>query len=196
MGLWKKHETTNPSLAALERGDIDFSGSPSIMSHGRLDQGTVINLYWTYRNCFLFLETSNREIRIYELISPFSSGSWYLTISSIVFCSVVLSLLIRLQYHNKRKDLGLSVILTVGAVCQQTYEYFPRRASLRTAMVFVALHGLLLCNYYSASLVSARLVDQQSSINDSLNELAKTNLDLASEPLPYLNFLLKVGCFF
>lgn len=191
MGVWKKHETNNPATSALGRGDIDFSGSPAIMSQVRLDNGRVLVLHWTYRSCFLFLDNSNNKIRIDEFISPFSTGTWFVTIISIVFCSIALSLLI--QYTtDKRDDPGLSVILTISAICQQNYEYFPHRLSVRMAMVFFGFHGLLLYNFYNASLVSVRLSEQPSSINDSLNELAKTSLDFATEPLPFFNYLLKV----
>lgn len=193
MGLWKKHETGNPPTAALSRGDVDFSGSPAIISHNRLDHGRVINMYWTFRTCFLFLENPDSNIRFDVFISPFSTGTWCVTIISVVVCSFALSLLIRLQYNNERKDPGLSVILTIGAICQQGYEYFPQRLSVRMAMVFVAFLSLFLYNFYQGILVSARLSDQPSSINDSLNELAKTNLHFASEPSPYFNFLLTVG---
>lgn len=193
LGAWKKHEIHPPSLFALGRGDVDFTGSPSLMSIQRLEYGQLMISYWTYRSCFLFLEKSDDKIRVDEVISPFSLDSWYVTIFSVVVCSISLSLLFRLQSDDAREDSGLSVILIIGAICQQGYEYFPHRVSVRIAMVVIGFYGMLLYNYYTAFLVSARLNDQPSSINDSLNELAKTNLVFASEPVPYFDYLLRVS---
>lgn len=48
-------------------------------------------------------------------------------------------------------------------------------------------------NYYSASVVSARLDEPIYKINDSLVEMAKMGMGMASERMVYLEFFFKVN---
>ena len=76
--------------------------------------------------------------------------------------------------------------------------YFPgsdlqiTHVSSRIAFLQTMLFSLLIYNYYSASVVSARLSEPLEKINDSLNELAKTSLKFGAEPSLYFNFFIKV----
>lgn len=64
--------------------------------------------------------------------------------------------------------------------------------SSRIAFLQTMLFSLLIYNYYSASVVSARLSEPLEKINDSLNELAKTSLKFGAEPSLYFNLFIKV----
>lgn len=50
----------------------------------------------------------------------------------------------------------------------------------------------MIFNYYSSCVISARLNEQIIKMNDSLNELAKSGLKVASESMNYFEFLIKV----
>ena len=65
------------------------------------------------------------------------------------------------------------------------------KISTRIVFIHVLIFSLLTYNYYSASIVSVRLNEPIFKINDSLNELAKTDLTLGSEPMIYFDFLIK-----
>lgn len=64
--------------------------------------------------------------------------------------------------------------------------------STRIVFLFVMMFGLLMYNYYSACVVSARLDEPIYKINDSLNEFGKLHMKMASESMVYLEFFLKV----
>lgn len=66
-------------------------------------------------------------------------------------------------------------------------------ASTRVAFFFILISSYLLYNYYSSSIVSARLNEPIFKINDSLVELGKLELKMASEWMIYLDFFLKVS---
>ncbi|XP_031777902.1 uncharacterized protein LOC116415978 [Nasonia vitripennis] len=53
------------------------------------------------------------------------------------------------------------------------------------------IFSLLMYNYYSACVVSARLDEPIYKINDSLNEFGKLHMKMASEAMVYLEFFLK-----
>lgn len=65
--------------------------------------------------------------------------------------------------------------------------------SSRITFLCIMVYSYLMYNYYSACVVSARLSEPIIKINDSLNELAKTGLKVASEPLLYFDFFIKVN---
>ena len=65
--------------------------------------------------------------------------------------------------------------------------------STRIAFLFILIFNILVYNYYSASVVTARLSEPIVKINDSLNELSKTGLQVASEPILYFDFYIKVN---
>lgn len=64
--------------------------------------------------------------------------------------------------------------------------------STRLAFLCIMTTSLLIYNYYSTSIVSSRLNEQVFKINDSLNELSKTKLKMASEWMEYFEFFIKV----
>ena len=66
------------------------------------------------------------------------------------------------------------------------------RVSTRIVFISISLFNLIMFNYYSASIVSARLDEPIFKINDSLNEFGKLGLKMSSEWMAYLEFHLKV----
>lgn len=65
--------------------------------------------------------------------------------------------------------------------------------STRIAFLCIMTSSLLIYNYYSTSIVSSRLNEQIFKINDSLNELSKSKLKVASEWMEYFEFFIKVS---
>lgn len=53
--------------------------------------------------------------------------------------------------------------------------------------------SLLLYNYYLAAIVAIRMSSPIRKMNDSLNELKKSQMSYASQKLTYLNFYIKVS---
>lgn len=68
----------------------------------------------------------------------------------------------------------------------------PYHYAGRIAFLQIMLFSLLILNYYSASVVSDRLKNRAEKMNDSLINLANSNLRIAAEPTPYLRTFLQV----
>ncbi|XP_014233542.1 uncharacterized protein LOC106656896 isoform X1 [Trichogramma pretiosum] len=105
-----------------------------------------------------------------------------------------------------------SFVIIVGALCQQckqTGKLFSsfnfvkcifivtgtevpmKHISTRIAFFHIMIFSYLFYNYYSASIVSARLNEPVFKINDSLNEMSKLNMKLASEWMVYFELFIK-----
>lgn len=67
------------------------------------------------------------------------------------------------------------------------------QASTRVAYFCIMLSSLLLYNFYSACVVSVRLNEPIYKMNDSLNELAKSDVKVSSEWMDYFEYFLKVA---
>nr|UEN71284.1 ionotropic receptor 75c [Gregopimpla kuwanae] len=78
-------------------------------------------------------------------------------------------------------ESGHAIFATLGVFCQQGLVFVPNRLAGRIACLFLLLMGVLLSNYYGASVVSARLNEPPDKMNDSLYSLAKSHMTLASE---------------
>lgn len=68
-----------------------------------------------------------------------------------------------------------------------------KRLSTRIAFFFTMIFSLVIYDYYSALVVSARLDEPIYKINDSLVEMAKLRLVMASERMIYLTNFWKVS---
>lgn len=65
--------------------------------------------------------------------------------------------------------------------------------STRIAFFSIMTFSLLIFNYYSAGVVSARFNEPILKINDSLSELSKLPLKVASEYMTYFDYHVKVS---
>lgn len=88
--------------------------------------------------------------------------------------------------------LILSIITNIIMQLKTGSEMKMSHMSTRIAFFCTMVSSFLIYNYYSASIVSTRFSEPIFKLNDSLNELAKTQLKFSSEPMVYFEFLLKV----
>ncbi|OXU31793.1 hypothetical protein TSAR_009461, partial [Trichomalopsis sarcophagae] len=146
--------------------------------------------------------------------TPLASAAWFLTVMLIAIAVLVFAwVLVAEHISDKFERYSAAFLFTIGSVCQQgnhedsstlhtgLYEHQIisitgsdlqiTHISCRIAFLQTMLFSLLIYNYYSASVVSARLSEPLEKINDSLNELAKTSLKFGAEPSLYFNFFIK-----
>ncbi|XP_058795062.1 ionotropic receptor 75a-like [Phymastichus coffea] len=84
-----------------------------------------------------------------------------------------------------------SFTMVIGALCQQYTCVKMKYLSTRIIYFFTLLFCLLIYNYYSACVVSARLDEPVYKINDSLLQMVKIPMKMASERMVYLEYFLK-----
>lgn len=71
-------------------------------------------------------------------------------------------------------------------------NFSPERIPSRIALLQILVFNWIMFNYYSASIVSARLSEPLDMMEDSITVLADSDLRIAAEAVPYLNYFLYV----
>lgn len=74
-------------------------------------------------------------------------------------------------------------------------NFFPKHIPGRIALLQIIVFNWIMYNYYSASIVSARLSEPLDMMEDSVTVLADSDLKIAAEAVPYLNYFLYVCIF-
>lgn len=160
----------------------------------------------------MFRTISSTKIKPGQFLKPLSVKVWYVILAMIGIVTTILVILLRLEGVQTPTEIyGLSVLLTIGALSQQgiswkkkfldffdtTFShsgsaFIPTRCASRIAFLQILFVGLLILNYYSASVVSNRLKNRGEKMNDSLISLAKSNMKLAVQPTSYIRSFLRV----
>ncbi|XP_076766931.1 ionotropic receptor 75a-like [Xylocopa sonorina] len=189
----RRFDNSGPVFIALKKNLIDISASPVAMKIDRLNNGDIIGPVWPIRSCFMFRTISSTKIKPDQFLQPLSAKVWYVILAMIGVVTAILITFLRLEGIRGPAEIsGLSVLLTVGALSQQGSAFVPSRCAARIAFLQVLFCGLIILNYYSASVVSNRLKNKGEKMNDSLINLAKSNMKLAVEPAPYIRSFLQV----
>lgn len=171
------------------------------------------------RPCFMLLSTSTNKIKLEIFLKPFTRQTWYVFAAFGLFSIFVVKIIMNREDIGKREKYSGAVVLSVGILSQQgtykRYEYqkycdifskssrlfkisiganfLPKRLPSRIALFQITIHSWIMYNYYSASIVSARLSEPLDMMEDSVTVLADSNIRIAAEAVPYLNYFLYVG---
>ncbi|XP_058790928.1 ionotropic receptor 75a-like [Phymastichus coffea] len=176
-------EENDPVIIALMKGEIDASGTAEIMTTQRVDLLKAVYPSIPYRTSFIFRSTSSDRLSVRDIFLPLSSTVWYLTLALSILSVNALALLSVVAKEDFYENYLRSIIINVGAFCQQGTEFSSNNLSGRIAILHILLFYLLLYNYYLASAVSNRLSEPIKFINDSLHELRNKDFEYASEPM-------------
>ncbi|XP_051157046.1 ionotropic receptor 75a-like isoform X2 [Leptopilina boulardi] len=191
---WMPNDTNGPMISALGRREIDLAGIPASVTDDRLNYVFPPATPWLFSACFVFRNPESKNIKVNQFLSPFSTECWYLTAIMTLLVSVLFSITLTLEnIATCLERYKISLLTTYGTICQQGSEFCPESPASRIGFLTIGIFSLLTFNFYSAYLVSARLNEPMIKMNDSLYSLSKSNLKVASEPLIYLNFYLKIS---
>ncbi|XP_058794988.1 ionotropic receptor 75a-like [Phymastichus coffea] len=190
--LWSKGDVVGPIERALTNREIDITGTPISFNIRRLQVLKYVHQDWPFRSCFFFRNPESAVIQVGEVLRPLANEVWYLTSFSMLVSVAIVSMALR---HDCTQPgittLSNSLLIVLGALSQQSSDLKMTKSPIRIAFLFVMIFSLLIYNYYSASVVSVRLDDSTARINDSLVQLGKLNLRMATEDMVYLGFFLK-----
>lgn len=120
------------------------------------------------------------------------------------------------EESTKEEENSSAIVLTIGIVAQQGKRnnvrhsfdslmnnvfvaganFFPKHIPGRIALLQIILFNLIIYYYYSGSIVSARLSEPLDMMEDDVTVLADSELRIAAEAVPYLNYFLYVRIFF
>ncbi|KAL6258658.1 hypothetical protein P5V15_010611 [Pogonomyrmex californicus] len=187
---WEKNDSNGPLMSTLKRDDADLGYYPSILTIERYGYARVILQQWPTRTCFMFRTIPAMKMKPWIILKPFAADTWYMIIVIVVVTILILSCILKLERAN---DYGCSIsaLITVAALCQQGFPFLTDQSASRIALIQITVFGLLVYNYYSAAIVSARLNEPLQKMNDSLYSLAHSKMKMAAEKNVFFNFLLR-----
>lgn len=73
-----------------------------------------------FRTCFIFRNPQPKEIKIIEILHPFSIKSWYLMLVFLVIFFFIASLTFRYEAELSHSIYSNSFLMVSGALCQQS----------------------------------------------------------------------------
>ncbi|XP_025989808.1 ionotropic receptor 75a isoform X3 [Solenopsis invicta] len=192
---WDRHSVHGLIFEILQTNYIDFGSNPRIMVSERLNYASLIGAAWPIRPCFMLLSTTSSNIKLEVFFKPFSIYTWYLSAVFIVLFICVMRIIIRREETREAEETRIekysnAVILTIGITAQQGANFFPKRIPGRIAFLQILLFNWIMYNYYSGSIVSARLSEPLDMMEDDVTVLADSDLKIAAEAVPYLNYFL------
>ncbi|XP_058798950.1 ionotropic receptor 75a-like [Phymastichus coffea] len=188
---WESSDRMGPLVRSLVNNDADINGIVMIMSVARTRWIKFVSEIFPTRTCFLFRNPQVEKIKFKEIFRPFNSNVWYLIMMVVGSGTAILTLASQFDWIESRSmRISQSSILMVGAICQQGTNAQMTYISIRIAFLSITMFGLLIYNYYSTSVVSARFSEPIIKINDSLNELSKLPLQFSAEFIPWFLFYI------
>ncbi|CAL1678009.1 unnamed protein product [Lasius platythorax] len=187
---WEKNDSNGPLMSTLKRDEADLGYYPSILRIERYGDARVIFPQWPTRTCFMFRTIPAMKMKPWIILKPFAADTWYMIVVIVVITVLILSFILKLE-HVSEYGYSISALITVGALCQQGFPSITDQSASRIALIQITVFGLLVFNYYSAAIVSARLNEPLHKMNDSLYSLAHSKMQLAAEKNIFFDFLLR-----
>ncbi|KAK2576493.1 hypothetical protein KPH14_005819 [Odynerus spinipes] len=184
--------TWNGIIADMIRGVVDISVTPFQYKMARLDVVEYTVQSYPARASFIFRHPKTNDARNVFLM-PFTEDVWYLIliVGFIYWILLLLTVKIELHYDNYSKNCTLdtnpaseTALITAAALCQQGLSDGPRIYSGRIVFLSLFLWGLLLLQFYSASVVGSLLAEPPRFIN-TLKDLSDSSLEVGLEDMAY-----------
>ncbi|KAK2583492.1 hypothetical protein KPH14_009455 [Odynerus spinipes] len=181
---WDRNSIHGRMFELLKENYIDMASNPRVMVSERLEFASLIGAAWPVRPCFMLLSTPTKKIKLDLFLKPFTTGTWDTYALFMIISMIIVALILKRENVKSEEGFG-AIVLTIGAYL------FPKSLVGRIAVVQILLFSWMMYNYYSCSIVSARLSEPFDKIEDSVAVLADTHMRIAAEAVPYLNYLLK-----
>ncbi|KAI4490035.1 hypothetical protein M0804_004217 [Polistes exclamans] len=195
--------TWNGIIGDMLRGIVDISATPYLFKAARMDVCDYTVQSYIARASIIFRHPKTSDVRNVFLM-PFTEDVWYLIliVAVIYWLLLLLTVKIELYYDNYPKKCTLdtnpsseTALITIAAICQQGLSDGPRIYSGRIVFLSLFLWGLLLIQFYSASVVGSLLSEPPRFIN-TLKDLADSSLDVGIEDMAYNYDVLAVSIIF
>ncbi|XP_043677423.1 ionotropic receptor 75a-like [Vespula pensylvanica] len=187
---WDRNSIHGRMFELLKDNYIDIASNPRVMVSERLEFASLIGAAWPVRPCFMLLSTPTNKIKLDLFLKPFTAGIWDTYVVFMIISMIIVGLILKREKVKSEEGFG-AIVLTIGIMSQQGAYLFPKNLAGRIAVVQILLFSWMMYNYYSCSIVSARLSEPFDKIEDSVAVLADTHMRIAAEAVPYLNYLLK-----
>ncbi|XP_046823529.1 ionotropic receptor 75a-like [Vespa crabro] len=184
--------TWNGILSDMLRGVVDISATPFLFKPERFDVCDYTVQTYVAKTTIIFRHPKTSDVRNVFLM-PFTEDVWYmiLIVAIIYWLILLLTVKIELYFDNYPKLCTLdtnpaseTALITTAAICQQGLSDGPRIYSGRIVFLSLFLWGLLLIQFYSASVVGSLLSEPPRFIN-TLKNLSDSSLEVGIEDMAY-----------
>ncbi|XP_043671891.1 ionotropic receptor 75a-like isoform X2 [Vespula pensylvanica] len=184
--------TWNGILADMIRGTVDISATPYLFKPERFDACDYTVQTYIAKTAIIFRHPKTSDIHNVFLM-PFTEDVWYLIliVAIIYWLTLLLTVKIELYFDNYPKMCTLdtnptseTALITAAAICQQGLSDGPRIYSGRIVFLSLFLWGLLLIQFYSASVVGSLLSEPPRFIH-TLKNLSDSSLEVGIEDMAY-----------
>ncbi|XP_073994757.1 uncharacterized protein isoform X1 [Rhodnius prolixus] len=139
---------------------------------------------FVFRHPIIFTEAT-------DLLRPFSTKVWLCLTITIFLCAIGLRIIFLHRSNEEicESSLSISILDSVGVLCQQGISSPSMKTSARIAHVSLLLLGSWVFAFYNAAIVILLLSPYQRYIN-SVDLLMKKQFVLGAEDLPYNRYYL------
>ncbi|XP_012273315.2 glutamate receptor ionotropic, kainate 5 [Orussus abietinus] len=189
---YKVNGTFNGILKDMVDGIVDVGATPFMFKIERIDVAEYTVQAWVARGSFFFRHPQRSEDGV-GFLKPFKSEVWWFILGVGLIYWLFLLLTVRLELHLTERKLECTLdshpaseswLITTAAITQQGLSDGPRFYSGRIVFIFLFLWGLLLFQFYSASVVGSLLAEAPRFIV-TLQDLSDSSLQLGVEDIGY-----------
>ncbi|XP_050305883.1 ionotropic receptor 75a-like [Anthonomus grandis grandis] len=200
LGFLQTDGTMDGLVGSMERKIVDFGLSPLFYKKERAQFITYGRKTWNLYAAFILRNPKSRKS--YQIfINPLSFHVWVCIVMVSVLSvfsqklGYVLDKRINLKSFRMRNlddSYSFSTVCTFGAFCQQGIIAFPDSISGRTAAYVTLLLGMLIYQFYSASLVSF-LLNTPVTLISNVKDILDNGFQIGAEDVLYAKSLFQAG---
>ncbi|KAJ8664939.1 hypothetical protein QAD02_006601 [Eretmocerus hayati] len=189
---WEPGDLVGPVARDIWNNTADVTGTALVITLRRAEVVKFVHHAWQTRSCFIFRNPQPKRIKIQEVLKPFHDNVWYLMFTVLIVALSIMTMILRLEgYVSVIERISNSLLIIIGALCQQCSEVEMYLSSTRIFFLTLLIYSFIMYDYYSSSVVSARLDEPIFKINDSLDQLGELHLKLASEWFNSVDYFMK-----
>ncbi|THK33133.1 ionotropic receptor 75a [Diachasma alloeum] len=182
----------NGIIGDMIKGIVDFGATPFQFKPERIDVIEYTVQGWLARPCLIFRHPKKNNLSN-PFLRPFEMKVWYwIAIFGIVLWSALyLTVKVETKFDPQKSvntidthPASETVLITAAAICQQGLSDGPRCISGRITFLTLFIWGLMLYQFYSASIVGSLLSGSSNWIT-TLQDLVDSDLEVGIEDMAY-----------
>ncbi|XP_011296663.1 glutamate receptor-like [Fopius arisanus] len=182
----------NGIIGDMIKGIVDFGATPFQFKPERIDVIEYTVQGWLARPCILFRHPKKNNLSN-PFLKPFEMKLWYwiAVFGVILWGFLYLTVKIENKFDPRTPSNTLdthpaseTILIAAAAICQQGLSDGPRCYSGRITFLSLFFWGLLLYQFYSASIVGS-LLSETSNWITTLQDIVDSNLEVGIEDMAY-----------
>lgn len=200
---WSVSSDAGGAVGDLINETTVVSAAPMIGLEQRQRKLEILCPVTRFKSMFTFQTPIEDDLTGAAFLKPFSSSMWLCLVLVVLIIGLAMKLAVHYEVKTSRDDeghhfipsLSLTILSTLGVVCQQGMTLLLNWNTSRILQVVFFLCGFVLYNYYTSLVVSQLITFPKYTRINSLNALTESNLRLGAQNISYFNYYLQVEYF-